>query len=61
LKKEENLMTELMQEYLNQATGSVYESHTDHHSDQDMTYARGGHTEYDNHTDEDEDYDGDYD
>jgi hypothetical protein len=54
-------MTELMQEYLSQATGSVYETHTDQHSDQDSYYGNGDHTEYDNHTDEDEDYDGDYD
>lgn len=50
-------MVELMQEYMNQSVGSVYAAHTDRHSDRDTTYGNGSHTEYDSHTDEDDDYD----
>lgn len=49
-------MTELMQEYLNQSSGSMYCAHTDHHSDRDSTFGDGSHTEYDSHTDDDYDF-----
>lgn len=51
-------MEELMNEYLEQTTDSVSSEHRDHHSDCDLTDGRpgGGHTEYDHHTDDDDDY-----
>lgn len=49
-------MSELMNEYLKQACGSVYAVHSDRHSDcdhHDFCSGGGSHTEYDSHTDSD--------
>lgn len=53
------MVSELMEIYQSQSYCAYSSAHTDRHSDRDSYDGRpgGGHTEYDSHTDEDDDYD----